>query len=557
MQAAAERLEERKASFKAGPNGTRKRDEQQSLIRKDKRRNKLMEQRRGPQQQQEQQSILAGLVQFNQGALLSGNPQQLLLLTQVLQHATQTQAEEHLPKLLWISNGSDPVVLRFLVARCFGNEVAARALVYATHHVTSHDVSMAQAIVDAGFLLGMSKTAPTQLVSSHYALLWELVVNLVLSCPEGRGLILKNCFQGGMLPFLAVLRHANSTHDAPLQSAMIHLCSCLLSRPSQQDQIPPNWFQDVFTHLLLFVMTEVQSIPHTELDPNLLATLGRALDSLSECILVVPNKEMVLVPVLLHVGLDRVFRHLVSLCKVQSPKNQVAILLLLGRMSLFSVRETPFHDAAHRCGVFELMVHNATRPDSVVARAHAFLSFGNYLADHYGTVGYLMKAGAIPVMLEAVYREEDVVRRQALFAIHSMIQICDEMRRDNMLFSDEANAILATLLKTHKLLNPVVPFITIEDMESARCAVNILLILLRWNKDMIMNSMAGQDAEDRIQLLLAELKGQRTGTEFYNLICQVELLMDNAARTQDMDQGNDSDEDPIIYSANDGRPFYF
>lgn len=575
MQAATERLEERKASFKAGPDGTRKRDEHQSLIRKDKRK-KLLEQRRGGGEAASAASlaggiggdggaapnVLAGMQQYNKDALLAGNPQQLLLLVQLLQHCTQTQAEEYLPHLLW--NKEDPVVIRYLVNQCFFNEVALRALVNATHHVTTHDAAMAYAILSAGYVEGMAKAITgLRLSSVHHALLWDVAINLVLSCPEGRAIIFKHCCPGGGLPFMEVLRYANQNHDAALQSALIHLIGKLVDRGAplllhkNGESDISSWFQSVFTHLLFFLMSDVQPLSHRDMPPALLATIGRAVDALSECILAVPNKEMVLVPVMLEMGLERMFRHLVALCEAQSQKNQVAILLLLGRMSLFNVRGNPFHEAAHRCGVYRLMVHNATRPDSVAARAHAFLSFGNYLADHYQTVGYLMGVGAIPVMLDAIRREQHAVRRQALFAVRAMVAICDDMRRSNMEFSQEAGMILQSLVVQHKLLDPVVPFISVEDLESARDAIDILSTLLKWDKDCVMRTVAGQEAEDRIQLLLPELKAQRVGTAFYNAICEVEILMDLAAAADggEMDQGADDYE--AVMQANDGKPFYF
>lgn len=555
MQAATERQEERKAAFKAGPDGTRKRDEKQSVIRKDK-RNKLLEQRRGGGgggDNSNNEVVLAGLRSYNKQALLAGNPQQLLLLGQLLQHCSQTQAEEHLRGLLW--NGTDPVVLRFLISQCFVNEVAIRAIVNATHHITSHDVAMAHAILSTGYLEGMAQTISNpQLSSVHHALLWEVVINLTLSCPEGRNLILKHCGPGGGLPFMQVLRYANETHNSSIQSVLIHLIGSLIKGATTQAD--PSWFQSIFTHLLVFVMQDAQPISHREMHPALIATLGRAVDALSQCILIVPNKEMVLVPVMLEVGLERIFRHLVALCEAQSGKNQVAILLLLGRMSLFNVRDNPFHEAAHRCGVYRLMVHNANRPDSEACRAHAFLSFGNYLSDHYRTVGYLMEVGAIPLMLDAIGREKHSVRRQALFAVRSMLMICDETRRNSMEFSQEASMIMKALVVQHKLLYPVAPFISVEDLEGARDAIEIFLIVLRWDRNCVMSSMAGQDAEDRIQMLLPELKAQRVGTEFYNSICEVEMLMDSVVARAPENMATEDDEQPLDI-IEDGKPFYF
>jgi hypothetical protein len=556
MQAAAQRLEDRKAAFKAGPDGTRKRDEHQSIIRKDK-RNKLLGQRRGGGETRDP-NILAGVAQYNKDALLAGNPQQLILLGQLLQHATQAQAEEYLPRLLWDNNGSVPLVLQFLVSQCFFNEVALRAVVNATHHVTNHDAAIIHAILSAGFLDGMAKTIMGKQFSSsaQHALLWEVVINITLSCREGHSIIMKQCCPQGALPFMEVLRFASHNHDAALQSAMVHLIYGLL-RPGQVfPEIPLAWFQSIYSHLLLFVLADVQPMPHREMDAGQLATIGRAMDSLSQCILMVPDKETVLVPVMLEMGLDRIFRHLASLCAVQSDKNQVAILLLLGRMSLFNVQGNPFHESAHRCGIYRLMVANAARPDSVAARAHAFLSFGNYLADHYKSVGYMMGAGAMSVLLDAIRREHYAVRRQALFAVRSMILICDETRRNDMLYSDEASAIMKSLMKQHKLLDPVVPFISGEDIESARDAVEILATALRWDKNCVMDSMAGQEAEDRIQLLLPQLKSLQVGTEFYNLICEVEMLMDTAVSAISAME-EDPKEDLSFLCTNDGKPFYF
>lgn len=561
MQAATERLEERKASFKAGPDGTRKRDEKQCIIRKDK-RNKLLEQRRGGggggSEGGNKEMVLAGLQQYNKDALLAGHPQQLLLLGQLLQHCTREQAEEYLPRLLWNASGDAPVVLRFLVSHCFTNETALRALVNATHHVTTHDVAMALAIFNAGFVEGMAAAIVGMRLSSvQHALLWEVTINLVLSCPEGRAIIFKHCCAGGGLPFMEALRYANQQHDASIQSALIHLIAKLINKG-----IPPNegkvdlfpWFQSVFTHLLIFLMSDVQPMSHRDMSPGQLSTIGRAVEAISACILIVPNKEMVLVPVMLEMGLERIFRHLVALCEAQSKSNQVAILLLLGRMSLFNVKGNPFHEAAHKCGVYRIMVHNATRPDSPEARAHAFLSFGNYLADDYKSVGHLMESGAIPVILDAIKREHKEVAKQALFAARSFILICDDTRRASLEFSEEASMMMKALVGRHKLLNSVVPFINAQDMDTARDAVEILLTLLRWDKACIMNSEAGQEAEDLIQILLPELKAQQTGTAFYNMICEVELLMDTAERTIDMDQ--DQDDVSLPYT-NDGRPFYF
>lgn len=550
MQSAEARLEERKAAFKAGPNGTRKREESQTVLRKEK-RDKLLGQRRGA-------SVLVAAVptqfetalsNYNKAALLAGDPQQLVLLSQLLHHATQDQAERFLPLLLCDTDQTTYVVVHFLTRLCFSSEIALRALINATRHVTTHDVACAHTIIKADFLIGFAnhRTPST--------LLWELTVNLALSCPEGRNLIHKECCEGGMLPFLNTIRQATVTHDTHLQSAMIHLSYSLLCTRSPMEA-PNDWYGAVFAHMWAFVLQEIQPIPHANMETGMREALGRAVHVLATCIRIVPDKELTLVPIMLQIGIDRIFQHLSALCAAQTNKNQIAILLLLGRMSLFNVRDNPFHESAHRCGIFKLMVFHATRPDSAEARGNAFRSFGNYLMDDYKSVGYLMGAGAMSVLLNAIRREHYDVRCQAMFALMSMILICYEVYQKNMQFSQEANELLRALVTVHKILNAVVPFISAEDTQGTRDAVVVLLTTLRWNKECVMNTTAGQEAEDQIQLMLPQLKGRQVGTDFYNTICAVETLMDSASanRAVAMDE---TPEDEVVEFANDGKPFFF
>lgn len=552
--------DKRKFELKSGPNGTRKRHDALVSLRKDKRDSALSERRRA------QIERPVGMVserwahdQYNKAALLAGVPDQILILGKLLETANKEQAERYLPQLL-CDDAEEPVVLRFLVHQLFasGSEAALRALVNATHHTTSYDSDYALAIIQSNFLTQMGsviRQQGTRLSPVMHALMWELAVNVACGAAEARQVVAEQCCTPtGCLPFLDVFQWANANHNTDMQSALMHLTRALAI-----DVTPPKWMQGATHHVLTFLMNDVQSMSHTDMPPALLTTIHRAVESLSLFILrAEDNREEFLMPVFKQVGLERVLRHLVAVCEAQNPTNQIALLQLLGRFSQFNTRNKDFHDAAYRSGVFRLLVHNTQRPDSAAARAHAFKSLGNYMDDYYESVRYVFEAGGMPQILHALRLDRAPgVKHAAVFALSSMVLACEQTWRKNMEISGEANAVLEALVSRQRMLQLVAPFLDMSEPETAEAALHIVAACLRWNRKLTLHHVSEEEADDRMQMMLNEMKTRDTGTALFQMICQVQEMLEIARNDgAAMDEG----PDPVVmpeHPIDDGRPFFF
>lgn len=570
MQASIDQVAKRNASFKTGIDvdvERRKREEKQVTIRKEK-RDKLLDQRRGGNIQgcsveESANIVLKKLSSYKKSDLLAGSSNQLELLSQILQYMTKEQAEEHYPALLWNTEGTHPIVIEFLVAKCFVSEWALRALVNATHHKTTYDVSCAIAVLNAKFLEIFSHHITTKTLTSvvQHALLWEVVINLSVCCLEGQLVILKHCTPGGSLPFIELLHEANAHHCGALQSVLIHLAYNLLTNnPGNKNleavirSVPDSWFAQIFAEHLGFLLNDVQPMPFKDLDRSLLSAIGHTTYVLSQCIYFVYNRDKILAPILFTAGLDRVFRHFVALCHNQPLNNQIGLIYLMGRMSMFHEHATQIHEAAHRCHIFKALVFHSGYPDNGKARARAFYSIGEFVHRHYSTMKYIIEAGALPVILETLQRDQNAVRNEALTAMCRIIEICGETRQKDMQYSKEAEMHLETFV-FHNLVKFAVSFINSSDIGSTRDALTILLILLQWNKQKVAKEILNANGDSRITIVWSDLKGCNLGTDLYNTICAVEMLMDSAnIDAENMDEGL---EDEIDLHTNDGKPFFF
>lgn len=568
-ESVAQRLEERKASFKAGNTGeqnTRRREEAQVSIRKQKRDTTLAERRRA-QMPAPPSGFSIDAAPFDLDALLSGSPDQLTRLAMLVENIDKADVDAVLGRLLY--RGTEPVAISHLVMCVFrdGNEMALRALVNITSYVSPmHEAACALAILRAGFLPQMARLVRSmgpRLSSVMHALMWEVVVNVALSCVQCRDLIMQESWPpaSASLPFLDVLRWANKQHDVPLQSALIHLMHTMKPPdPKLSPYKPPEeWVRTIVPHVLVFLLADVQTnMSWREMAPAQLQCIKRAVDILSACICWTENREIELMPTFLEVGVERILRHLVQLCEAQSPPIQLAILELIGRFSHFRTADNPFHAAAYRVGVFRLLVHNTQRPDSEGARAHAWLSLGNYVEENYEAIQYVTEAGGVSLIFQTLRCDRSsMVKRNALFALSCLVAACEHTFRTDMRNSNDAAAKLKHMVGVERMLDLITPYVDSPDRKVAEPAVHILQSLLYWDRKLVVRWIGEEDADDRVQRVLSGTKSLNTDSEFYNMVCDVERLLDEA-RGDGMAMDDKEDDAPISYHpVDDDKPFFF
>lgn len=568
-------LEARKAAYKAGPDGTRKREEAAISLRKNKRAAAMLERRQahatlaptpvdqsadGPGDKWEQ--VMRN--HYNKDALLAGNEKQLEVLAALLHRATREQKERFLPTLLWNQDGTDPTVLRYLVKRAFSSPFALKALLGTTVHLTSHDITCTTTIIQAGYLDMLAqalKDHAMRMPLDWHAALWDVVSNLAISSAEAQRIITEHPLMSPPMVG-AAFQWANTHHHTLLQHALIHVMRCLVT----EDSIFTPSFEflcTTFVPLLAYLMNEVQPENWRHMDNGSLATLRYVTDAIRIYIRRIPHpkKEELLCPILNQVGIERIMSHLCAICEAQNGDRQAALVSLLGEFSIFRIPQNPYHWAAYRTGVFRILVQSATRPGDESVRAKSFRALGNYVADDFGFVGPLIEAGLMSAMLVALRRERRSVQEQALYLLANLFIMCDDTRRHDMARGGQAELTMKTLLERERILNWICQFIDPTRPDPTRDALDILQVGLEWNAPFVMQTIAGQEAEDRIHQLMPTLKGQAQ-TWLFNKIVRIETLMDrghsHVAFEEEMDETEAPDDmemmDPETIN---GQPFFF
>lgn len=576
-------LEARKAAYKAGPDGTRKREEAAISLRKNKRAAALLDRRRAqgtlaPGPAPMEQAATAGSSDweqlmrnhYNKEALLAGDPKQMELLAVLLDRATREQKERFLPALLWNAEGTQPTVLRYVVPRACSNPHALKALLGATVDLTSHDIACTTTILQAGYLDMLAQALrehAMRMPLDWHAALWDVVSNLAISSSEAQKAILEHPVMGAPMVG-AAFQWANTHHHTLLQQALIHAMRCLVTEDSAYT---PSlvFLTTTLVPLLSYLMNDVQAENWRHMDGKALATLRYLADAIRIYIRRIPHpaKEEVICPLIVAAGgIERIMSHLCSVCEAQNGDRQAALVSLLGEFSIFRIPQNPYHWAAYRTGVFRILVQSSTRPGDESVRAKAFRALGNYVADDFGFVGPLIEAGIMPAMLIALRRERRSVQEQALYLLANMFVMCDDTRRNDMERASQAELTMKTLLERERILNWICPFIDATRPDPTRDALDILQVALEWNAPFVMQTIAGEEAEDRIQQLMPTLKGQAQ-TWLFNKIVRIETLMDRghsqAAFDVEMEEGdNDYPERGVVVemmdpATTDGQPFFF
>lgn len=558
-------IEARKAAYKAGPNGLRKREEAALSLRKQKRDAVLQERRGAPANLAENRHTIANAqdwetalcTTYKKADLLAGDGGQIMLLATLLDGATKEQKERCIPALLYDEpNQAKPVVLPYLVAQACSNPYALKALLGATRHVTSHDVVCAASILGAGYL-NLIGTAVTQHASKiplpWLSSLWDVVSNVALCSAEAQHTICQHPLMSG--PFVSLFQWANKMKHGIVHNSLMLLLRTLITEKGFF--VPPLPFMaTMFPLILHYLMNNVQPMNWREMDPLDVRTLGLAADTMRLYMVRTPHpqKEEIFVPILRKANMERVFHQLCALCEAQHGEQQTLLVALLGTFSIFRIPHNEFHWAAHKMGVLRLLVQMSGRPGDQAVRATSFRALGNYVADDFGFVGPLVEAGIMSSMLAALKREQSSVQQQALYLLANLFVMCDDTRRHHMELGPQALAVMETLLVRERILNYVSMFIDVHNLEMTRDAIDILLVALQWNATLVMQTIGGEEAEDRIQQLIPVVKADAE-TSMYNQIVRIEELMDRGHNDAAFEPDDIvSMTDPIT---NDGKPFFF
>ncbi len=572
-EAQKEKAAERQDDFKSGiKHKTEKRAQQNTDLRKKKRDQKL-KQRRAPVQAENGNNFDQMLSKYNKAALLGGDMGQLRLLNQLLGNATKHQLEKHIDDLLFISanpqggaGGAEgapkvPAIVHKLLGACKTNAItdamrlSLMCLLNLTGTKTSFEVKCAELLIQSGFLdivkthldLFTSGKHPS-LDSKTHGVLWECVVNLIITCPEARNVVLLSPlmgFKGDMndapidsaftrdlkVVFGPQFPPADKEYFIPLLLAVI--CSIY---ESNETELPPLSFTLTAWNHVVQAMYEMQLMPWQDMSElqqlrfnSITSTLFLILNGLKK----VHQEDSV--RLIAYAGQTLFMQTLSNMFQFASLGNQIRIVKIFVQISALPLKEGEFQFAMRKANCVRLMmlVVQSNHPE---LRQHGFFWIGNYTADGVQFVHELIEAGIIDALIPSIRRDVADIRRSAVYALMTMFSACDEERKNNMQTSDIANGIMHALVTKHRIFTWIAPFISMAGEEIV--VIDILDVMaraLQWNKKVTLEAIEHADALGRIDVILAEvtkLKGSQF-TAVYNAAVHVDNLVNNRPPEQD------------------------
>lgn len=511
-RAAAEKREEREEAFKAGLGAGRtdRRAQDAERVRKDKRGSALTK-RRGLERPNTDDALTRMMSLYRREQLVAtGDPTQLRLLHDILERANTEFFNDDERQALSYLLGND--VMPVLVREAATKLDCAIILKQLTGIVCKYEVRIAQSAVRAGFLNMMAQNA-------RQPICWDIAFNIALSCREARNEILASSFFASGA-FIAAAPHVPAAQ-------VLSLCCALIEA---DDSDPPaaliHWVWPLATSTLA---ERVQPRPWLDLDEGertlinastgiLLSTLhGFNIQKRSDV-----NERLFSMPCA-GAGLIRRLLELVRACKDMGL--EVRILEIMVRLSALPVPTHDFHLAMRAAGAVRDMLTAVARP-SAAARYYGYLWIGNYMADGVQFVRELLTAGVMPLLAEAMERDQADIKAKAIYAVMTMFVACaDDQDGDG-----GGAELLHTLVQGHRIFARLAEHLTAQPGQEQLC-VDILRCLaraLQWNRGLITTSLRAYHVADHIEDVVTQLKGH-THTQLYELAVEVDDLLHGRA----------------------------
>jgi len=546
----------RKADFKKGiADKTRARDEKQTSIRKNKREIKLGTRRQVPVALEQGSDFHMLLQRFNPQAQ---DLTALKTLNQLIKIAEPHELERHI-----ISNVMSyiPVLVRkceSLQARDLEQvEVALSCLVNLTHAQLDQDAAIAHAIFQAGF---MTQTVPIFMTSFHQgknecmnvstrSKLWDLITNLALACPEARDYILQSPFMGfnaesdaSKSPFIAELKLLFDSSRNEVQLAFLPIvCYAIVAMLSYTAKKPPYLFSFAMWPYLLRMCSLIQPMRMEEMPVTLVELL--------------PNLYNALYLILYYESSRDREQSTLNTPRMLLMSDMKALLTRMREMHTVSPRELQFilfqvvskiSEQELDLGVVPRLLID-TKWDQMFlqgvgsrdprVREKSLYCIGNMLADGTPYVTHMTHAGLMKPLILTLNNDRSYdVREKALYCFYMLFAACDADRQD-MALRNDAEAMMRTVIKEHKVFQHILPYIVQEGASKlmVRDALKVLCAALEWDYEYVMNAIGdrGTHVIDTLMDKLNNMKG-RMDNDIFTLACRADDLLnhrnDDAAR---------------------------
>lgn len=571
MSAAAKQVaDERRDSFKSGLSAlqqTDKRAAQQQTLRKDK-RDVLMARNRVAVARPPDGETFAVLLAKHYDAqvlLCSDNREasltQLRILNHILGFASQSfdaQAvfERHAHKILGYypaggslgvgKDGKDGLrVIELLAHLCKGENgaeaarLALTSLVNLTGMETGLDIFIAHCVLDAG-ALSVAAAHLTQLHSGDgcwlsadeqaHSYWWELVMNVLLSCPEARALVLDTplfCMGSDdehaalTAPYMRdldwVFTRARSVSLVPMLLGVMRA-----ALDNAYDALPSSWTFVVgsWRYLMQALLENYvpSGVPYAQMDVSQQLAMSAAVAA-TACIARHCDAAQ-LSKLMLMVGYERVIGKFAALLPFSNLSNRIYVMQFLVKLSALPLREHEFQLAMEGSGCIPLMLQQADHTDERV-RLNSFLWMGNYAADGTAYVQNLMLAGALRSVSASIRDDRTPVRRTAIYALRKMFMACEYDFRNKMDVSAQASGLIHRLVVTENMFRWLRPHIGIAGSEETTCDIlQCAETALRWNRPAAQAALEESGTLERAMQML-----DSPCTPIYEAVSRIDELL--------------------------------
>lgn len=521
---------------------TQKRIDKNLSLRKDKRNEKLG---RNKIAVAKTESFSLLFQKYNQKALLNGDKDQLLLLHQIFGlEGEEAAIEKHMLHLLatpgpQTKNKINFVVIKYLIELCKNNNakfvertrLSIKILLNLTGLETSYDVAIAHAIVgDGKFLQDVLPEhlrlwfADKNLVLDNVAhsCLWEMVLNIILVCPEGKNEVLDSVlfFKGHLF---------NQTLHLAYKSKNHFIIATLLTVAYAVADMD-NWdFKLQIWPFVIHILREITPTPYHGMNDIVRITLHRCISitlvffRTAEAIEAQGVKLMsVAEPNVFLTVLEAHYR------ACGDSYLQVKILQIIALLTALPSDNYALQKWMNESGwVTSLMKALDTTVPEI--RRFAFICVGNYMTDGVIFVREMIARHILDVLIPAITRDVAPIRKQAVYAFMTMFDACNQ-DRSNMKFAKEADLTMRLLVLQYNIFKYITPFIGLMNDHQVVCDVlRVIATALKWNKDITMKALELTSTDGRIDMLFSEIervKGSEN-SEVYQMALMVDDLMND------------------------------
>jgi len=591
---------ERQTSFKKGiEDKTRAREDQQTSIRKQKRNDKLVQRRRHegtgatgaaarPQCPHNGGPCGCGPVAGLRPA--TGPPPFEFLLSKFNKEALLLRGDlsqlRNLDALLGVMAPHDlnafydaitaPNLIPFLVNLAATERkndeivtVALRCMVNLTSTHSTKDLECTNAFMKAHMFDMISQHLVANHAGRHlfmtdyiHAALWELVINVILSCPEGGGLVVRS----GLFGFSDMSAGSAGTHvtaagtplAAPFNQDLMRIFGMINMTPQHRnvmipimmsviysifqalpDSAPPLPWQFImccWTYLIQ-VLKEFQPRQWKESDKNMRYTIKCVIKSILFIVRISHADQQRMVDLFIQNSPLDIMRKLCLLMPMCNDKPQIRVDLV---RIMTEIGALPFpiglyQKCMRECGGIPQLVLATQEVRDSSLRRFAFCWAGNYMADGVEYVSELMTAGLLDSIRASVRQDLSEVSNAAVYALLTMFAACDEDReRNNGFSSKHADGVMGTIVVQYQMFRWVTPFIGVVGREAMTADIlSTIYKALRWNRELTLSQLRNNsDATSRLEHLIADLKCNRRG-DIYELAHKIENLIDDGEKMEE------------------------